>query len=379
MEIRYIRKLTASCMRLAEMEELSEWEKKMIAHAPAGRILFAESVWEDGQRELWYDITGKQSLGTILDSEMLGYELLRHLLVGIYEALERLESILLRADALLLTSETIFWDYRAEEFFFCYYPGNPTAAQAAFADLMEELLIKLAHDDERAVDLAYRVYERTTGGRINIKELKELLGVNGRNEVQEEPKPDTNTERGEDHVRSGAEDEADAEKCVAQREGMSGVFHLPGRWMDWLKALRERLRWPLSRQKRDEGEMEGFVFEPEPEEKKVPVRPTVLLTELTHPPEGILRYEGKGSSGDMVIDRLPYTIGSGEACDGYLPSATVSRRHAQITQKEGIYFIEDLNSANGTYVDGRLLDYRTRVSLQKNEIIVFADEKYRFI
>ena len=81
----------------------------------------------------------------------------------------------------------------------------------------------------------------------------------------------------------------------------------------------------------------------------------------------------------MVIDISPYTIGSEATCDGYLPSATVSRRHARILRKDDIYLIEDLNSSNGTYVGGELLDYRTRVSLQKNEIVIFADEKFRFI
>ena len=72
-------------------------------------------------------------------------------------------------------------------------------------------------------------------------------------------------------------------------------------------------------------------------------------------------------------------IGSEPGCDGYIPSTTVSRKHARITQKDGIYFIEDLNSSNGTNVGGELLNYKTKMSLQKNEVVVFADEKFRFI
>ena len=58
MKIQYIRKLTASYMVLAQCEELQEWEKKMIAHAPKGNIVFAECVQENGEKYLWYNITG---------------------------------------------------------------------------------------------------------------------------------------------------------------------------------------------------------------------------------------------------------------------------------------------------------------------------------
>ena len=52
MKIQYIRKLTASYMVLAQCEELQEWEKKMIAHAPKGNIVFAECVQENGEKYL---------------------------------------------------------------------------------------------------------------------------------------------------------------------------------------------------------------------------------------------------------------------------------------------------------------------------------------
>lgn len=49
-------------------------------------------------------------------------------------------------------------------------------------------------------------------------------------------------------------------------------------------------------------------------------------------------------------------------CDGVIPSGTVSRHHARITRKGEVYFIEDLNSSNGT------MDRRRVTELQgKNE------------
>ena len=80
MKIQYIRKLTASYMVLAQCEELQEWEKKMIAHAPKGNIVFAECVQENGEKYLWYNITGKQALDAVLETETFSYDMLCNVL-----------------------------------------------------------------------------------------------------------------------------------------------------------------------------------------------------------------------------------------------------------------------------------------------------------
>ena len=125
-------------------------------------------------------------------------------------------------------------------------------------------------------------------------------------------------------------------------------------------------------------EPEPFVFEPEEEEHKS-ANPTVLLAGISQKPEGILRYEGTGGYSDLVIEKDNYVIGSAAECDGRIPSTTVSRRHAKISKRGTVFFIEDLNSSNGTRVGGELLNYKTGMSLQKNEVVMFADEKFRFI
>lgn len=122
------------------------------------------------------------------------------------------------------------------------------------------------------------------------------------------------------------------------------------------------------------------MFEPETEsEMQRQQHPTVLLSEITNHPLGILKYEGNGCCGELKIDHTPYVIGSDAACDGILNSDTVSRRHARITKKGEVYFIEDLNSTNGTFVGGELINCRIRMSLTSNETVAFADEKFRFI
>lgn len=57
---------------------------------------------------------------------------------------------------------------------------------------------------------------------------------------------------------------------------------------------------------------------------------------------------------------------------------SVSRTHANIVYKNGSYFIVDLNSTNGTFVNGQQLSANQEVRLNVNDRIKFADEEFIF-
>lgn len=370
-------------MILEAAEPLAEWEKQMIERNAAEGILFGEQTTEDGHNRIWYDITGKQSLQQFLEGEKLSYDLLAALLVGIYEAAAYVEAILLCADGILLLPETIFLDYRTGKISFCYYPGNGRTLPEMFADLMEHLLIHVDHGDEAAVRLAYDAYGQIPKG--SIKMLADILRI---------PYEAENAEAESDvYVQPVSEQDA-MPKQPRRPEYQRGtkepvkrsaqeVLLKCGEWGKRLAALGDTLKnaWKKTGGAWKRGAVEeAYIFEPEEAaEETAGRRPTVLLREINCPPEGILRYEGVGDCTDLEIRGESCVIGSDSACAGYIPSATVSRRHAKITRKGDLFFIEDLNSANGTYVGGTLLNYRTKMSLEKNEIILFADEKFRFI
>ena len=57
-----------------------------------------------------------------------------------------------------------------------------------------------------------------------------------------------------------------------------------------------------------------------------------------------------------------WVIGSGADCDVVVDSPLASGRHCQLTQKPDGYFLEDLGSTNGTYVDGNRITSARRVT-----------------
>ena len=64
--------------------------------------------------------------------------------------------------------------------------------------------------------------------------------------------------------------------------------------------------------------------------------------------------------------------------NGVIDAEGVSRLHARITRQEEGYFIEDLNSTNGTYVNDIALEYHQLQVLNLNDRIRFGMEEYVF-
>ena len=378
MEIRYIRRFMKSYMVIAQRKPPVRWELMMMTQLALESVQFAEYVCEDGEAELWYDITGKQSLDVLLDDGQLTCELLCRILMGVYDAAEGLEGLLLRSEGLLLRPEYMFSDYGTEHIGICYDPENEIPVEQAFSQLMEYLLIKLDHEDPRAVELAYGIYEQSVKGGWNLSKIKDEIQLSYQSEEEYgEEKLILPKEQEEDQKQEQMIEELHRETANGRLLRLFGILKVQKILCEKLEQWKVGIGCILGRGTKKEAE-QTFVFEPEQAEEPVS-RPTVLLKELGKKADGILRYEGVGKCENLVITGEEYIIGSDEGCAGYIPSKTVSRRHARITRVDDIYFVEDLNSLNGTCVGGELLNYKTRVSLQKNEMIAFADQKFRFI
>lgn len=67
-----------------------------------------------------------------------------------------------------------------------------------------------------------------------------------------------------------------------------------------------------------------------------------------------LQHVGTSARDTLIcLDHFPFVLGRRRECDGCLPYAFISRRHCQLTTAEGKVQIQDLESYNGTFVNGR--------------------------
>src|SRR5262245_21188706 len=69
------------------------------------------------------------------------------------------------------------------------------------------------------------------------------------------------------------------------------------------------------------------------------------------------RYPEQGGPAErIVLGKLPLTLGRAETVDHVIYSAPVSKEHAAIIQIGHRYFVRDLQSTNGTFVNGQRVD-----------------------
>jgi hypothetical protein len=77
----------------------------------------------------------------------------------------------------------------------------------------------------------------------------------------------------------------------------------------------------------------------------------------------------------LALDRAEdarLLVGRHRRCDIVLEDPTVSRRHAQLTFRDGAWSIRDLASKNGTFVNGTSV---VRASLRCGDLIVFGRQR----
>jgi hypothetical protein len=115
------------------------------------------------------------------------------------------------------------------------------------------------------------------------------------------------------------------------------------------------------------------------EEKEEEIMQTVLLTDTTG--DHNFRYlRAVGSEvPDITISYVPYLIGKQEGLVDYvLEAETISRIHARIDRTGEEYQLCDLNSTNGTSINGRLLETNETVTLKKGDEVFIANFAFIF-
>ncbi len=89
-----------------------------------------------------------------------------------------------------------------------------------------------------------------------------------------------------------------------------------------------------------------------------------------------LSYEYDGQKYKVTLAAKPLSIGRSDEADHTLPTKLASRIHAQIIDREGTYWLEDLGSSNGTGLNGKILSQITQ--LKPGDVIKIGDVQITF-
>ena len=83
---------------------------------------------------------------------------------------------------------------------------------------------------------------------------------------------------------------------------------------------------------------------------------------------------------EIKITKPEFNIGLKDTNDGIIPfNKAISRLHCCIVTKDGKYWVKDLKSANGTYVNKTRIYSDKLYPIKSGDIIRLANTDFRFI
>lgn len=86
--------------------------------------------------------------------------------------------------------------------------------------------------------------------------------------------------------------------------------------------------------------------------------------------------DGNGELRRVTIETYPFRIGRAESADLRVESVEISREHAEITERNGMWLVRDLGSTNGTQVNGKPIK---EMLLTDGDILKVAETEMTFV
>ena len=442
MNISYQREMKRNYLIVeAERQDETPFEQNMLEQNQIDGVLRFQVREKDTDLRFFYEITSKQPLSRLLEGQSVQAAQIRTLVWGIAHALDHMEQYLLSENSVLLTPEYLYVEPESLKVWLCLIPGLERDFPEDYSRLLEYLLGKVDHKDKESVVLAYGLYQETRKENYGMGDILRLAqqkldvdsgnygnhemdaeqiqnfevqsgysewenagSVDGRSgsEQRRTAGRDTNTSRTESEWKPGMVRARQIQTDTVKES--SGLF---GRWKQRRKERKEEKRREQEREMQMPWET-MFVGET-PSEYGSPsyrqdehsgMRNSTAFSGSSasaacsqQSSDTVLLNPGKEESGaglrmlraldaeetDIKIAYYPFIIGKQEnLVDHVLDRETVSRLHLRIDQKDGHYYVQDLNSTNGTKVDGRMLENNETIEIWEGTDLSIAGIRYQF-
>ncbi len=354
-------------------------ELKMLMSNEVCPVLPRELRYIDGVPRLCYHIEGRQTIQHVYEKAQIDYEVLSSLLKSICQVFRQLREYLLCYDDLLLDPEHIYWNWEQTSFEYIYFPGYGSSIGEQLLRLIEFLMHYVDYQDERGAGLIYRLYEAIRRKGASVELLNRFC-----EEGQEVEGEGVRTNRVYLGSRREPEEaDANGSSSLQDRHNEEIDFYMEEpKWKRclyslWQKVSRHRENGKV---KQEEQELVVTAIEDEVSCQPVCAQPAGATTLLSmESPSLRLEPELQGIL-SIVPGEEKQVIGrQKKICDYLLESPEISRVHACIVRRGEDIVLADLNSSNGTYVNGERLPIQEEIVLKKDDRVSFGSIRFRVV
>lgn len=380
----YVRNCNCNYERIALAEKPQErrYQYCILSRGGIRYLLPCSLRYIDGTAYLYYDISSTQSVVQLFAEKSIGREWVKDFLWGIRQMCQELDRFLLEENNIIWNPQQIFQDLEKNDFFFLYMPYYE--GENGLEALMDYLVEHIDYEDEALVEFIYGAHEKVQklGLEYLHKQIHEdflkMEKAAAKKVQQAEGLADIKKET-QEYVLNREEQVALAKK---ESERKSVRFFWEGRKRksvpkeEYRESLRQRLKGAPAFVVCEESIYESSYGEEKQEESFAEEFGKTIYIE---DPPAVKKNGLYKPNGEQVTElaKLPFVIGKKkENVDLVLNDYSASRIHARITEEEGICYIEDLNSTNGTFKNGlRLHPYEKR-KLESGDELKFAKTEY---
>ena len=412
-EPEFVRGNQKSYIRIACKKEVFEgYEYQMCKHNVLNSFLNFQQRNQNGENYLYYEVSGLQSLDVFLQTQKLKKSLTIMMAKGIIKLCKELSEYALNLYSVNFFPKYIMVSTNGEEAKFLYTFEQVGMDTEGIEKLLECCIEHLDYKDELLMEQLYRVYENLLEQKENFSLQEEMEGmVSALSEQEQTELPDVQVE-GLEAVDPFEEDKEEievrinSESKVAQKEYKNLKR---GLWALLAVDMAALVLWrPLTILKIFFCVATGVILvglnvHVYKQEKKHKMEEEEILMDEQCIEEyrEMTKNYAVDNGGTQVVsmsasERVLYNLqniepkfiyfgdvkkiigkdsGRVQVC---IPHESVSRVHALMVKENETCIIEDLNSTNGTWVNGQALVPRTPCILKEGDKVRFAEIEYIF-
>lgn len=360
MRAEYVKEWTETYLQvLPEKQNTENYIEHMLKHQLGSGRLECSKELQDGCECYRYKVSGKKALSAVYAAIPMKEAQIRDLLLQLIAAFEDAKECLLLGEDFVLEPSYMFVSLPQLSLGLCYVPGYGKELSRQLEGLFEYMLNRVDYEDKPAVKLLYDCYTICMKDKEGLEALKNRL------------------EKKEDFFFEPAKpQESFVKEASVSYTGTSlrGPDKLEQKtYVSWMKEKISMLR----RKKKSVITQLSEEKQKEETDREVEDSRTVLLAVREPKDCPQLTHEQTGEV--IALDKFPFYLGrEKEYASCAVEREGISRLHFCIQKRGGQYYLSDLNSTNGTYLNGTELLPGTEQKLVSQDTIRIGTEEFVF-
>lgn len=440
--VEYIKDMYSNYMILIPVDgngyKTDTYARKMLTENDISGLLTCEIRTYDMVEKYYYNISSKQPIINVFEKGQIDEIQTSKLIGNIMLAIKEAKKYMLSEEDFVLTPEYVYMNMSNFEVGLCYFPGYNKSVKEQLSGVLEFLLERVNHNNQKAIVMAYGLYKLIRGDEVSFDNIEEFMNRTLNQEdasllhnEQCDREPEFES-AGNDYITNMIGDNGDEDEYDAEKENTNGLLYdnkergegknisdskmiglavgvyvvvMAGVYLCLSKGgrinvglllcigftllcatiaivmlIRQNIIYKVKEETLCKVQENEVVYDEEnywqEEYTALEDDRTVLLTQQ----KSITGFELIGEDGERIkIKEFPFVIGKLKEKVSYcINDVTISRLHAKLDEyDEDTLLLTDLNSTNGTYVGEKKLKSNEVVKINMHETITLGN--YSFV